>query len=93
VMNRTRDRSTLPTPHTRVERDPKPREPEGTPRPARAATRGHSLSGDSFFVRGLRARGFPGLPRSRLVARRERPAPMMDAGIGDPLKMSVNRAD
>jgi hypothetical protein len=30
VMNRTRDRSTLPTPHTRVERDPKPKETEGT---------------------------------------------------------------
>jgi hypothetical protein len=38
VMNRTRDRSTLPMPHTRVERDQEPREHTAeTPTGARAS--------------------------------------------------------
>jgi hypothetical protein len=35
---------------------------EGTPARARASTTGYSSSGDSFFLRGFRARGFPALP-------------------------------
>src|SRR5205823_8859026 len=35
---------------------------EGTPAPARASTRGHSSTGDSFFLRDFRARGFPAVP-------------------------------
>jgi hypothetical protein len=35
---------------------------EGTSHRARTSTRGHSSSGDSFVLRGFRARGFPALP-------------------------------
>ena len=35
---------------------------EGTPTRAPAPTRGHRASGDSFRLRGFRARGFPALP-------------------------------
>jgi hypothetical protein len=35
---------------------------EGTPPRARASTTGYSSSGDSFFLRGFRARGFPVVP-------------------------------
>jgi hypothetical protein len=38
------------------------RKSEGTPARAPPGTRDHSSSGDSFFVRGFRARGFPGVP-------------------------------
>src|SRR5207253_2854303 len=36
--------------------------PEGTPARAPESTGGHSSSGDSFFLRDFRARGFPALP-------------------------------
>ena len=35
---------------------------EGTPVRALTGTRGHASSGDSFFLRGFCARGFPALP-------------------------------
>jgi hypothetical protein len=35
---------------------------EGTPPRARASTTGYSSSGDSFFLPGFRARGFPSVP-------------------------------
>jgi hypothetical protein len=35
---------------------------EGTPTRAPASTRVHSSSGDSFFLRGFRARGDPAVP-------------------------------
>ena len=67
------------------------REHQGNTNAGTAATRGHSPSGDSFFFRGFRARGFPACPRfppRRSMVRRGRrfesvrPSNMTSAGAG-----------
>jgi hypothetical protein len=60
VMNRTSDRSTLPMPHTRVERDQEPREhTAGTPTGARASL----VVGRFLFLTRPSCLRLPALPR------------------------------